>query len=160
MRHARLLRSLGADLVIVMTHQSIDCSSHLVVHRDLPREKVNFDPYDQEACLLDNKLGDFLKRLPPELVDVVVGGRSGDKMANIVNGILVLGGFSQGRGLNFSEFVINTKTHKLNHSKTVVHQPVLFCHDFFKETNDCFPDDKSIDHKERVKALFLGKEIN
>jgi hypothetical protein len=101
-----------------------------------------------------------LKRLPPQLVDVVVGGRGEDKIANFVNGVLVLGGFSKGNSLNFSEFVINTKTRKLNLEKTVVHQPVMFCHEFFKETNDCFTEDKTVNHKDRIKAQFLGTEIN
>ena len=159
LRHARLLKSLGADMIIVMTHQSIDCSTNLMNERNLPRGKVNFDPHDQKACLLNNSLGDYLKRLPPKLVDVVVGGRSHDKMANFVNGVLVIGGFTQGGALNFSEFVINTKTRKLNHAKTVVHQPIMFCHEFFKETNDCFTEDKTVNHKDRVKARFLGTEI-
>jgi 2',3'-cyclic-nucleotide 2'-phosphodiesterase (5'-nucleotidase family) len=160
LRHARLLKSLGADMIIVMTHQSLDCSTHLMAEENLPRGKVNFDPHDQKACLLNNSLGDYLKRLPPQLVDVVVGGRGEDKIANFVNGVLVLGGFSKGNSLNFSEFVINTKTRKLNLEKTVVHQPVMFCHEFFKETNDCFTEDKTVNHKDRIKAQFLGTEIN
>lgn len=160
LRHARLLRSLGADIIVVLTHQSLDCISNIINETQLPREKVNFDPLYSKACNLENELGEYMQRLPPKLVDIIIGGRSGDKMANFVNGLVILGGFPEGKAFNFSEFVINIKTRKLVTTKTVIHQPVYFCHDFFKESNDCFPHDKSVDHKIRTKAHFLGKVIN
>ena len=49
---------------------------------------------------------------------------------------------------------------KLLPEKTVIHQPVMVCREFFKETNDCYTEDPTIDHKERVPARFLGVQVD
>lgn len=159
LRHARLLRSLGADMIVVLTHQGIDCNTELSIAQKLPAAKVNFEPKLDNVCDLKNVLGVYLERLPPNLVDVVVAGRNHMKTANIVNGMVVMSGFPDGRSFNYSELVINTKTRKLNKEKTVIHQPVSFCHEFFKETSDCYFEDSSVDHKRRIPATFLGQKI-
>lgn len=159
LRHARLLRSLGAEVIVVLTHQGIDCSSELAQKSKLPLMKVNFEPERKDVCNLQSILGQYLERLPPHLVDVVIGGRNHMKMANFVNGTLVMGGFPDGRSFNYAEFVIDSKTKKVVPEKTVVHQPVIFCHEFFKETKDCFSEDPSVDHKLRIPATFLGSPI-
>lgn len=159
LRHARLLRSLGADMIVVITHQSITCGIEQAEEAKLPVSKVNFDPQKESACNLKSPLGVFLERLPPQLVDVVIGGRNEHKMANYINGTLVLGAEGDGKSFSFAEFVVNTKTKKVIPEKSVVHQPVRFCHEFFKETQDCYYEDSSVDHKKRVPAKFLDKDI-
>jgi hypothetical protein len=160
LKNARLLRSLGAEVIVVLSHQSIDCHSKIAQETKLPPTKVNFDPSKPDSCNLSSPLGQFLSRLPPGLVDVVVGGRSHQKMANLINGTVVLGGFPRGKSFNYAEIVINTKSGKVNPKKTLIHQPVFFCHEFFSETNDCFYEDESINHKKRSPAYFLGKRID
>lgn len=159
LRHARLLRSLGADAIVVLTHQGIDCVTELAEEAKLPLSKVNFEPARQGACDLRSMLGEYLLRLPHGLVDVVVGGRNHLKMANTINGTIVLGGFSDGRSFSYAELVVNVKTHRLNPKKSVVHQPVYFCAEFFQETTDCYFEDPSVDHQKRIPATFLGKKI-
>lgn len=159
LRHARLLRSLGADVIVVVTHQGIDCNSELANEKKLPVQKVNFDPRQENICNIQNDLGEYLSRLPHELVDVVVGGRNHQKMANIVNGIVVMGSFPDGKAFNYTELIVDSKTKKVIDDKTVVHQPIMFCQDFFKETNDCFTDDSTINHNQRIPATFLGSPI-
>lgn len=159
LRHARLLRSLGAEVIVVLTHQGFDCARELASEAKLPLMKVNFEPQRENICDLKNVLGEYMERLPPQLVDVVVGGRNHLKMANFVNGTLVMGGFPDGKSFNYAEFVVNAKTKKIVPEKTVVHQPVFFCQEFFKETNDCFHEDESVNHKPRIPATFLGKPV-
>ncbi len=159
LKHARLLRSLGADTIVVMTHQSIECGQSISEDSRLPISKVNFEPQKENVCDLQNILGKYLQRLPPQLVDVVIAGRNQNKIANFVNGILVMGTYSDGKSFNYTELVINTKNKKIVPEKTVVHQPVYLCHEFFKETNDCYFEDKTIDHKLKVPAKFLGKDL-
>lgn len=159
LRHARLLRSLGAEIIVVLTHQGLDCSTELASKKKLPPSKVNFEPLQEGVCESDNLLGQYLDRLPPQLVDVVVGGRVPNKMANYIKGTLVLSGFHDGKSFNYVEFTVDTKANKIVPGKTVVHQPVMFCHEFFKETNDCYTEDTSVNHKERIPATFLGKPI-
>lgn len=159
LRHARLLRSLGADVIVVLTHQGLDCYSELASRSKLHPMKVNFEPFKDGVCDTKSILGQYLERLPPQLVDVVIGGRNHQKMANEINGTLVMSGFPDGKSFSYTELVVDTKNNKIVPAKTVVHQPILFCHEFFKETNDCFTEDASVNHKERIPAAFLGQPI-
>jgi hypothetical protein len=159
MKHARLLRSLGAQIIVVMTHQGIDCSEKLSQKTNLPLTKVNFEPRRTDACDLTSPLGIFLERMPPHLVDVVVAGRNHQKMANFINETLVIGGWDQGRSFNYVEFFVDKDSKKVVFDKTVVHQPVLFCSEFFAATEDCYPEDASVKHEKRMPAEFLGVEI-
>lgn len=158
LRHARLLRSLGADMIVVLTHQGLDCASNIAAAQKLPVTKVNFDP-QKNVCNTKSLLGEYLERLPPGLVDVIVGGRTHQKMANFVNGTLVMGSYPDGKSFSYAEFVVNKKTKKINTAKTVPHQPVFFCNEFFKETKDCYSEDKTVDHSRRIPATFLGQPI-
>lgn len=159
LRHSRLLRSLGAEIIVVMTHQGLNCGEEMANTLKLPLSKVNFEPDRANACDLSNRMGEYLKRLPVNLVDVVIGGRTHQKMANIVNTTLVMGNYEDGKSFSYAELFVDSKTKKIAKDKTVVHQPIMFCQEFFKETNDCYPEDVSVNHKNRIPAKFLGQEI-
>lgn len=159
MKHARLLKSLGADMIVVMSHQGLNCGQNVSEEFKLPLSKVNFEPEKKNMCDLSSAMGEYIKRLPPHLVDVFIGGRTHTKMANFVNTTLVMGGFEDGKSFSYAEFFVDAKTKKVSKDKTVVHQPVMFCQEFFKETQDCYSEDPSVDHKSRVPAQFLGQEI-
>ncbi len=158
LRYARLVRSLGAELIVVLTHQGIHCGKEIAEAKKLPLKKVNFEPEKSDVCTMNGVMGQYIDRLPPKLVDVIVGGRHHEKMANIVKGMVIQSGFENGQSLSFSEFFFDGKGNLLP-EKTVVHQPVLICHDFFKETKDCYWEDPSVDHTKRVAARFLGQEV-
>ena len=159
LRQARLLKSLGANIVVVMTHQSLNCGLNMARQKNLPLEKVNFEPRNPEICDLTSVLGEFVNRLPPNLVDVVIGGRSEQKVANYVNDTLVMSGFAKGVSFNLADFYFNKKTKELIPQKTQVFQPVMTCHEFFKETNDCYYMDDSVNHAQRVPAKFFDVDI-
>lgn len=159
LRHARLLRSIGADIIIVLTNQGVDCNSKLAEIENVPVSKVNFDPHQKNICNLNNSFGEYLNRLPPKLVDVVFGGRNNSKIANYINGMMVIAGYDNGKSFNYAELVINTETKKINHKKSIIHQPVFLCHEFFEETNDCYYEEKSVNHLYKKPAYFLGKKI-
>lgn len=159
LRQARLLKSLGANMVVVLTHQNINCGYQLAKENNLPLEKVNFEPRNQSLCDLTNILGEYLKRLPPGLVDLVLGGRSEEKAANYVGNTLVLSGFSKGMSFNVADFYFDKKSKQLISDLTYVYQPVMTCHEFFKETEDCYYKDETVDHKKRIPATFMGVPI-
>lgn len=159
LRHARLMRSLGAELIVVLTHQGLTCGEDIAQDLKLPLSKVNFEPGKDGVCDESGKLGEYLNRLPPNLVDVVIGGRNHQKTANYVNTTLVLSSFEKGLSFSYAEFFFNQQTKKINRDMTIVHQPVMFCREFFKETNDCYFEDSSVDHKVRTEATFLGLTI-
>lgn len=158
LRYARLVRSLGAQLIVVLTHQGVHCGKAIAETKKLPLKKVNFEPEKSDACALDGVMGQYVDRLPPKLVDIVIGGRHHEKMANMVKGMVIQSGFEKGQSFSFTEFYFDEKGQYLP-EKTVVHQPVMTCHEFFKETNDCYWEDKSVDHTRRISARFLGKEV-
>jgi 2',3'-cyclic-nucleotide 2'-phosphodiesterase (5'-nucleotidase family) len=157
--YARLLRSLGAEIIIVMTHQGVHCGNNLAKKLKLPITKVNFEPEKSDLCDLSQDLGPYLSRLPPNLVDLVIGGRGEQKMVNIINSTIVLRSINHNQSFSFVEFFVDKKTGKLTKDKTVIHQPIMFCHEFFEQTNDCYTEDPSINHKEKIPASFLGEKI-
>ncbi|MBA2405032.1 MAG: hypothetical protein H0V66_09700 [Bdellovibrionales bacterium] len=159
LKHSRLLRSLGAEIIVVLTHQGLNCGDEIAQEMKLPLTKVNFEPGRKDVCDLSSKMGDFLNRLPHGLVDVIIGGRNHQKSANIIDSTLVMSGFDNGMSFSYAELYIDKKSKKLNKDLTVVHQPVMFCQEFFKETNDCYTEDSSVDHKVRIPATFLGQKI-
>jgi 2',3'-cyclic-nucleotide 2'-phosphodiesterase (5'-nucleotidase family) len=158
LRNSRLLRSLGADIIVVMTHQGLNCGESIAQDLKLPITKVNFDQDQVNVCDLSSKLGAYLNRLPPGLVDVIIGGRTHQKMANIINGTVLMSGFENGTSLSYTEIFVD-QTNKIVKNKTVVHQPVMICQEFFKESKDCYTEDPSVDHKVRVPAFFLGEKV-
>lgn len=160
LRHARLMRSLGAEIIVVLTPQALNCGEEIASSLKLPIKKVNFEPKAKKVCDTSSQLGEYLQRLPPHLVDVVIGGRNHQKVANYVNETLVLSSFGQGMSFSYVEFFIDKDSKKLAKDKTIVHQPVLFCREFFKETKDCYNEDTSFSHKEKMPATFLGEKIN
>jgi 2',3'-cyclic-nucleotide 2'-phosphodiesterase (5'-nucleotidase family) len=159
LRHSRLLRSLGAEIIVALTHQGLKCGEEIAQELKLPLSKVNFEPERKGICDLSGQMGDYLNRLPPGLVDVVIGGRTHQKTANIINTNLVLSGFEDGKSFSYAELFVDVKSKKVNRDKTIVHQPVSFCQEFFKETNDCYTEDSTVDHKARMPAFFLGEKV-
>ncbi|MES2528090.1 MAG: hypothetical protein V4598_13430 [Bdellovibrionota bacterium] len=159
LHQARRLRSLGAQIIVVMTHQGLDCGSSIAETSRLPLTKVNFEPKKEDSCNLKGPLGTFLQRLPAQLVDVVIAGRNHQKVANIINGVVVLSGFESAKSFSYVELSLDEKSGKVLSGKTVVHQPVMVCREFFKETNDCYTEDPSVNHKERIPAKFLGEQV-
>lgn len=158
LRYARLVRSLGAQIIVVLSNQGIHCGEEIASAKKLPLKKVNFDPEKSEICSLEGVMGQYIDRLPPKLVDIIIGGRHHEKMANVVKGIVIQSGFENGQSFSFTEFFFDGKGN-LAPEKTVIHQPVMICHEFFKETKDCFWEDPTVDHSRRISAQFLGQEI-
>lgn len=159
LHQARRLRSMGAHIIVVLTHQGIDCGNSIAEASKLPLTKVNFEPEKDGICDLKSPLGTYLQRLPARLVDVVVAGRNHRKIANRINGISVISGFESARSFSYVEMTVEDKSGKVFPEKTVIHQPVMICREFFKETNDCYTEDPSINHKERIPAKFLGVQV-
>lgn len=159
LRQARLLRSLGANIVVVITHQNIHCGYQVAKEKKLPLEKVNFEPHNENLCDLTGILGDYVKRLPPQLVDLVIGGRTEEKVANYVGNTIVMSGFPKGSSFSLVDFYFDKKSKQLIPELTQVYQPIMTCHEFFSATNDCYYRDPSINHSKRIPAIFFEKEI-
>ncbi len=159
LRQSRLLRSLGAEIIVVMTHAGITCGEELAQELRVPLSKVNFEPAKSELCSKQGLIADFLQRLPKGIVDVLLTGRNQVKTANIINNTIVMSSFGNGTSFGMTELIYDKQKKEISIDESKVHQPILLCQDFFKETTDCYTEDPYIDHKTRTPAIFWGKPV-
>ena len=159
LKQSRSLRLKGAEVIVLVMHGGIKCGIERAQEKNLPLAKVNFDPRDPSVCDNDGALAKFVNELPQGSVDAVITGGGPGKVANFVNGVPVMQAFGQGTAFARVDLVWDVEKKALNPEKTLVHQPVRLCHRFFKETEDCFTEDSSIDHRQLIPARYLEKSI-
>lgn len=155
LKEARSLKNRGVDFVIVLTNNSIDCSSKKAHELNLHPLKVNFDFKESKLCSDTDELSKLLQKTTPGLVDIVVMGGSGQKVANIYQNTFLIESPGHGKYFSWIDLVINKKNKSINLEKSRIMQPIKLCHQFFKKTNDCFENDSSIDHREVIPATFM-----
>jgi 2',3'-cyclic-nucleotide 2'-phosphodiesterase (5'-nucleotidase family) len=159
-KYSRILKSRGAQLIIAKIHANQSCGDALAKKYNLPMDKVNFDPNNVEACNSKDELALILKKLPKDTVHVVVSSSSGGKITNFINGVPIVQSFSLGNYFNVTELFYDIAKNKAAVNKTIIHQPIKLCHEFLKDTQDCFLNDKSVEIESKTKAKFLEKELN
>ena len=159
LKQSRSLRLKGAEVIVLAMYGGAQCGLKRAEEKNLPVSKVNFDPRDPAACSSDGALARFLNELPTGSVDLVVTGGAPSKVANFINGIPVVQGFAQGTSLSRVELVWDMEKKALAREKTLIHQPVLLCHRFFQQSQDCYSEDATIDHRGLTPAKYLGEEI-
>jgi|GEM_PF-6959959 len=159
LKQSRSLRLKGAEVIVLVMHGGVKCGVERAQSKNLPLAKVNFDPREPKVCDNDGALAKFVNELPSGSVDAVITGGGPGKVANFINGIPVMQAFGQGTSFARVDLVWDIEKKALNAEKTMVHQPVRLCHRFFKETEDCFTEDNSVDHRQLVPARYLDKGI-
>ena len=154
------MRKAGAEIVVLLTNSTVDCSSKISKDENLPLEKVNFDPHDTSVCnMSDSELANILSQLPPRTLDLAITSDGEGKVANFIHGIPVMQNFGKGKYFSWAELFYDDKHKVLLRKKTKLHQPVMLCHQFLKENQDCYLEE-SLNNKEVVPAKFLGVEVN
>lgn len=159
LRQLRSLKLKGAQVIVLIKHGGISCGETRAQEKKLPLAKVNFDPKDPEACDKNDKFVKFLEELPMGSVDLVITGGSQGKVANFINSTPVIQAMGKGSSFARAEIFWSQKEKRVLSEKTVIHQPTLICHRFFKATEDCFEGDSSIDHRVLIPATFMGEAI-
>ncbi|MDP7319112.1 MAG: hypothetical protein QF441_00825 [Bacteriovoracaceae bacterium] len=158
--HANALRRKGADVIVLMLSGGIDCTSMQAHELGLAQEKVNFNPQDAMYCHGDgNELFKTLNLLPPKMIDLVISSGHKSKVANFINDIPVIQTPGEGKFLGWAEIFYDTKHKVIASEKTKIHQPVQLCHQFFKDTLDCYTNE-NFDYQELIPALFLGEKVH
>lgn len=153
------LRRSGAKVIVLLTNSTIDCNSLLASKNDLPLSKVNFDPSSSSDCQKENSdLYNILSQLPRNAIDLVVTSDGEGKTANFINNIPVIQNPGKGQFYSWVELSFDTKLQVIDESKTTIHQPIMLCHHFLKDSQDCYMKEKLSD-KEIIPAMFLGREI-
>jgi 2',3'-cyclic-nucleotide 2'-phosphodiesterase (5'-nucleotidase family) len=157
---ARSLRRRGADIVVLLMHSTLDCTTLASKAQKLNYQKVNFNPQDETVCNPLSTTYKTLHQLPPHLVDAVVGAGKWSKVTNFIAGIPMIQNFGGGKYFSFLELYYNTESKRVDQNKTVMHQPVKLCHYFLKDTEDCFSDKMPENNLDLVPAQFLGEGIH
>lgn len=156
---SKILKRKGANIIIAMTNSNIDCVSQIAQKYNVAPDKVNFDPTEFNICLeYENELSQTLKKLPPNTIDLVITSGSNLKTANFVQGIPVMQNPGQGKYLSWIELMYDEKHNTIVKSQTRIRQPIQLCHQFFKETQDCFIEN-DIKDREIIPAKFLGHPV-
>lgn len=156
---ANELKKKGADIIALMVSHGLDCTSQQSQGEEISPYKVNFYPKNEKVCeLYDNELKETLAKLPPAMVDIVFTNGVSSKVANFIGGYPVLQSFSEGEHMSWAKLVYDTKFKRVVKDKTQIMQPAQICHQFFKETQDCYTKEV-LRNIELVPAVFLGEEV-
>ncbi len=158
-QNAHVLRKRGAQVIVLLAHAQLRCGLKLMQEKNLSKYKVNFVPSDSNHCKNEDELSELLWSLPNKTVDAVIVGGEPNKIANFVNGIPVMQNFGFGKYFSRMELYFNKKKNRIIHEKTNIYQPTAICHNFFRDTQDCYSQDNSVDHDNIIGAQFLGVPI-
>ena len=157
--NANILRRKGAQVIVLLANKGLDCTSKQALEDNLHPGKVNVDPNESTYCnIYKSELYKTLNLIPPGTVDIVMTSGESSKVANFINGYPVLQTTGNGQFFSWAEIYFDLKHNRIDQSKTLIHQPIQICHDFLKESQDCYPHE-SLDHQEVTPALFLNKKI-
>ena len=156
---ANYLRKNGAQFIVVLAHNGIDCTSLLSHNLEISPMKVNFEPKDISGCeSVENELIKTLSLLPPNMVDLVITSGKRSKVTNKFYKFPVMQNFGDGQYISFAELYYDTKHHRVASEMTRTYQPVQTCHRFLEDNDDCFVEEGDLS-KEIEPAFFLGKKI-
>jgi len=141
------------DIIIALVHMQTKCSSE--------------ESSDLKTCP-DNtkKFKKLIKRFPPNLVDVIVGGDS-NYASGIVEGIPVVQNYGHGKFIGQLDIYFDTSKKEIIKEHTKIYRPLKLCSRFFKLTQDCHVEADDLTKRKRIKdsrfqtdiAKFLGKTI-
>jgi 2',3'-cyclic-nucleotide 2'-phosphodiesterase (5'-nucleotidase family) len=157
------LRKQGAEVIILMASHGIDCTDITSNNLNIDKRKVNFNTYDISGCESnENELVKTLSLLPPGKIDLVLSSGKNSKVSNVIHDIPVIQNYGRGEYLSWAEIYFDTKLKRVDAQDVFVQQPVQICHQFFKETKDCYIEDSDKVNTELtdiVPATLFGKEI-
>lgn len=111
-REAAMLRTQGAQVVVVVSHAGGDCGA--------------FDsPTDLSSCDEWGEMFEVARRVPRGLVDVIMAGHTHAGVAHEVNGVAIAQAFSLGRGFSRVDVTIDRASSRV--TGTRIHRPQDVC---------------------------------
>ena len=156
---SRSLKRKGAQVIIVMANGEFDCTSLLSKQEGIPESKVNFVPFESYHCdIQTNPFHKALELLPAGTVDVIISSGENSKVVNFINDIPVVQNKGDGEYLSWIEMTFDFKHNAIIKTKTKINQPIMLCHQFFKDSLDCFTEE-DYEGKELIPASFLGEKV-
>lgn len=154
MREAALLRSAGAEAVILLTHAGGFC------RMDQPADKGD------SACASPQKdeVTEALETLPPGTLDLVVAGHIHTPQAHFIRGTAVLQNYDSGLSFARAELSLPPPDGR-ERPKTAILGHTYLCGNHFLHYPSCSPNElrenKAYPHDlgTPVPATFLGREV-
>ena len=158
---SHILRRKNVDIIALVIPESTDCSKAQAENLGLPIEKVNFIPFKYYYCENQNhEVLAALEKMPHDTVDIIFSSGSANlKTANFIHNTPVLQNFGNGQFLSWATLVFDTKFHKIDKQKTIIHQPIQLCKNFLKKHLDCYAAEK-LDNQELIPAIFQGEKLS
>jgi 2',3'-cyclic-nucleotide 2'-phosphodiesterase (5'-nucleotidase family) len=161
----RKLKKLGAQILIITTQLESVCKTKLPNQYKLASKKEFFqlrcpdNITPEELTKERDHLYRFVKRLPPNSVDLIIAGGT-EESDGFVNEIPVLQNFGNGKYFSRIDFFYDRKMNQISDEYTKIHPPTKLCFKFFPDTNDCRKENSRNIAQENMKpAIYLGHEI-
>jgi 5'-nucleotidase len=121
-REAEILRSDGADIIIVTAHAGSQC------------EEFD-DPYDLSSCNLNGEIAKVANALPANLIDHIIAGHAHRGMAHVINGIAVTSAYSNTRAFDRVDFTVNRSSGQIMERK--IFPPQSNCPAYDRQSGEC-----------------------
>jgi len=164
----KIFRKRKVDFTVLMADLKSKCISS-----PSQEEKIfkDFEKY-QLRCPPKDPLYQFVKRLPPNSVDLILTNNKIEAQG-FLNDIPIIQTPGEGRFLARVVFNISPENNKLNKKNSKILSPILTCNNFFNSTQDCYlGEGENYFSKENarmeiirkssykiVPARYLGKQI-
>lgn len=158
-KYSRILKKQGVQVILATVSSQQSCGDKLASELKLPNDKVNFDARDPSVCNLEDKLAKIIQRIPKDTVHAIISSNGSNKIANFIHDTPVVQNFSLGKHFSVLEIFYDTSNDAVSKEHTIIRQPIQICEEFFKETNDCYMNDNSIQIDKKIRAKFLNTEI-
>lgn len=155
---AKALRSLGADIVVLVAHAGAHCDS-----KPIPENRRFSAPFSHEDAKCDStdEITQLLKTLPGGTLDAVISGHTHTLTHHWINGTPVIQAGKSGLHFNLLHLVYDTAQKKVRPELSEIEGPIPVCEKIFANQKDCDGKKKAPDggRGALVDATFHGMTI-
>lgn len=142
-----------ADIIILLVYADLKCGEDIARKKGKSMLEIGFDP-QEKFCDRNTVIHKITQLVPPNAVDAIIMAGPGFKLNHYINHIPVIKNPEQKKYIG----KLSLSTEK--NGKSTIYNPVKLCHLFFKESQDCFHEDPSIDHTKKTNITFLGSSFD
>ena len=160
LEQSKILRSQGAEIIIVTTHAGVTCDP--AIGESIFDNKVRTKKSPNGGCRDYDELYQFLTQIPPGTVDLVVSGHTHTILHHWINGTPVIQGGAFNHYFNTATLTYDHESGRVVPELTEVEGPIPVCEKVFKNLGHCngklpAPNEG---RGPLITARFHGTEIN
>ena len=136
--YSNKLRKENVDVIILLSHFGTKCSNISETYEKYTLNIYN-SSYKGLHCEPNEELELLLKKLEPNLIDVVVSGHTHDNVHQFIHGYPVISSVNNGRYFNAMYLYFDKKDGKyiFNVNKTIIEGPIPACEKVFSQNKRC-----------------------